>query len=182
VANLLLARTVSQDWRRVILLETKLLIFSSLSTDTKPSYRFQVTGFYEALQLTESRNSIELELTSQIVVAAIGAAHGVKFSLPETTQLNSHRCVPSRLAHGSRIQYYCPNRRNSHSSKPPITKPQRIRTRRERFDCGGKINVYFPDCEADSTFDFGIEYEHTAHDDATRVGNEGMVKSSLSTC
>jgi hypothetical protein len=159
-----------------------ILMLSSLETDSKTSYRFVVTGFYEAQQVSKPQDPIELKQTSRIVVDTIGAAHGVKFSKRETYQLKGERGVPAGLAKCSRMRYDCKQRRHSTAANLPITKPQRVRQKRERFDCGGKINLYFPNCQADTTFDFAIEYEHTAHDGANRVGSEGMVESPVSTC
>jgi hypothetical protein len=141
-----------------------------------------VTGFYETQQMSKPQDPIELKQTSRIVVDTIGAAHGVKFNNSQIKQLKGEHGVHSELGKYLKMRFECRQRLRSTAPTLPVKKPQRIRKKMERFDCGGKINIYFPDCQADTTFDFAIDYEHTAHDVARRCESEGTMASPVSTC
>jgi hypothetical protein len=148
------------------------LISSFLESDTKVSYRFLVTGFYEAQAMSKPNDPSKFTEIARLVADTIGEAHGITFTTREKYKFKGERGVPSSFAQCMRMRFECQQLdRHFATADDHSYKTTRKRRRKlKRFPCGGRLSAYFPNRQSDTTFDFAIDYEHIIHEGAKHFG------------
>jgi hypothetical protein len=116
------------------------LMSNFLDSETKISYRYLFTGFYEA----EQPPSRDVKAVCQIVGDALGTAHGVTFNRHTELQFKGDHGVPSALAKCASTRYKCQQQERKFAPSTLDYKKTRIRRRKlSRFDCGGRIIILY---------------------------------------
>jgi hypothetical protein len=152
------------------------LTYSFLESDTKVSYRFLVTGFYEAQgpqPMSKPTDSSEFTKIARFLADTIGEAQGISFNTQKKRQFKGERGVPSSLAQCTSISFECQQIDRHFPSDGTLShkKTRKRRRKLKRFPCGGRFIVYFPNLESNTTtFDLAIDYEHIIHEGAKHFG------------